>query len=428
MRINNNISSLHTQGALFMNNRAVSNDLEKLSTGLRINRASDDAAGLAVSEGLRTQVRGAQQAKRNALDGISALNIAEGAMNELHGIMQRQRELAIQASTSTYSETERNYMQQEFQALSDEIERIIEETNFNGIQLLTDGATPSARAANMEDIRAWGAAGKTLARENAATAFDAAFTLSADATASQQRDFFALRDAVMNAAAERTVPATGLTAATTLSVLLTDTGIDHGLTLTGATVNSVVGGVVHRVAAPGTQAVAVVAGADVQSKVVADFRATQSDGTAWGTAIPTLRIEDRAVGQFNGEHLWIGANDQRNVDSILIEYGAIDQVNARIDGSNPSNAIDAISAMDQAIEQVSQARADIGALVNRLESTINNLTVSIVNQQAAESQIRDVDFASQASKFTTNQILVQSATSMLSQANASTQGVLALLR
>jgi len=278
MRINNNISSMHTQGALFMNNRAVGKDLEKLSTGLRINRASDDAAGLAISEGLRSQVRGQSQAKRNALDGISALNIAEGAMNEVHAIMQRQRELAVQSVNATYTSTERAYMNEEYKALTNEITRIISATNFNGLVLLS-----------------------------------------------------------------------------------------------------------------GTQ----FRGQDLQ------VDANSITGTA---------------GAINhGEH-----------NRIEVSYGVFTNAGGNILSSGTAST--AIAALDVQIQALSSARSDIGALVNRLESTINNLTVSIVNQQAAESQVRDVDFAYQASKFTTNQILTQSATSMLAQANASTQGVLSLLR
>ncbi|MCL1947699.1 MAG: flagellin [Chitinivibrionia bacterium] len=270
MRITHNVPSMHTQGALFTNNRAVAKDLEKLSTGLRINRASDDAAGLAISEGLRTQVRGVEQAKKNALDGVSALNIAEGALNEVHNIMQRQRELAIQSSTATYSDTERAYMNQEYDALNSEITRIVSSTNFNGIKLLV------------------------------------------------------------------------------------------------------------------------------------------------GTA-------------FNTNHLWIDANSLKKVDAITISYyDQVGSINGEV--SSQSGAEKLIGTMDEEIRKVSSARADIGALVNRLETTINNLTVSVVNQQAAETQIRDVDFAYQSSNFTKNQILTQSATAMLSQANASTQGVLSLIR
>jgi len=272
MRVNHNVPSIITQNALAANNRALGKDLEKLSTGLRINRAGDDAAGLAVSEGLRSQIRGVEQAKRNALDGISALNIAEGALNEIHNIMQRQRELAVQSATATYTSTERSYMEQEFRALQSEIVRIVSATNFNNLKLLT-----------------------------------------------------------------------------------------------------------------GT-----------------DFRT---------------------------QNLWVDANSVASTDAIKAEYASVSTATSGgVSVDTAGNASAGIGTMDTAIQAISKSRADIGALVNRLESTVNNLTVSSANQTAAESQLRDVDFAFQSSQFTKNQILMQSATSMLSQANASPQNVLALLR
>jgi len=512
MRINNNISSLYTQGALFQNNRAVSNNLEKLSTGLRINRASDDAAGLAVSEGLRTQVRGAQQAKRNALDGISALNIAEGAMDELHNLMQRQRELAIQSATSTYSDTERGYMNEEFQALSLEIDRIIGATNFNGIKLLEfeQGRQPSSMNTNAapspnitHTMHADGVAKFNALRAAAQDAAHWGNNATAQGIGLQSVGFNSINEVLdhINAtgqAAQRAFisaggGADGLTAAQ---------NIVSGSSLGAITtyLNSTANGSTD-------------ASATAVALVAADFTTTLRNGAdldAWKTKIQTFVSDagnygairnalgdslplgvsnatelwnhlngtggalnnnaagafDAAAGtyswdlnnvvvrtvvslmdngstaRFNGEHLWIDANSTKNIDSIQVNYGVMNSLNsldffenggaavltgrARIDDA--ASAQEMVRLMDVEIDRVSQSRSNIGALVNRLESTINNLTTSITNQQAAESQIRDVDFASEASKFTTNQILVQSATSMLSQANASTQGVLALLR
>jgi len=273
-----------TQGSLFKANRATSKNLEKLSTGLRINRASDDAAGLAISENLRAQVKGTSQAKKNALDGISLLNIAEGAANEVSSILQRMRELSVQSSTDTLTDTERAFTNQEFGQLSDEIDRIAEVTNFNG-QKLISGDSASSRFGS-------GSTGSTLW-------IDANDKVGADS-----------------------------------------------LTVTIATLTT---------------------------------------GTTSG-----LKIGDSSL-------------------------------------STQSSAQAAITALDGAISSVNEMRSDIGAFVNRLESTINNLTVSNTNQQAAESQIRDVDFANESSQFTKNQILSQSANAMLSQANQSTQGVLQLL-
>ncbi len=276
-----------TQGSLFKANRATGKNLEKLSTGLRINRSSDDAAGLAISENLRAQVKGTGQAKKNALDGISLLNIAEGAANEVSSILQRMRELAVQSSTDTLTDTERAFTNQEFGQLSKEIDRIAEVTNFNGQKLISGGSNSASNPRFGS-----GSAGSTLW-------IDANDTVGADS-----------------------------------------------LTVTIATLT-----------------------------------------TATGSG---LSIAD---------------------DSL----------------STQSTAQAAITALDGAIGSVNEMRSDLGAWVNRLESTINNLTVSNTNQQAAESQIRDVDFAHESSQFTKNQILSQSANAMLSQANSTSQSVLQLL-
>ena len=284
MRINHNISAMITQASLFKVNRDLSKNLEKLSTGLRVNRASDDAAGLGVSENLRTQVRGTAQAKKNAQDGIAAITIAEGAANEVSSILQRMRELAIQASNDTLTSTERNYTNQDFGHLWEEIDRIAAVTNYNGMDLLSNNTAPGQR---------FGAG---------------------------------------------------------------------------------------------------------------------SVGSA----------------------LWIDANETYGLDSITI---TIDTLTANSNGLSltdnnlvtQSNANLAITALDQAINSVNTMRSNMGAFINRLEHAINNLDISNTNQQAAESMIRDVDFASETADYTKNQILTQSATAMLAQANMVPQSVLQLL-
>jgi len=278
MRINHNISAMITQGAVFVVNRSLAQNMEKLSTGLRINKASDDAAGLAISEKLRTQVRGAEQARRNALDGMSAINIAEGAANEISNILQRQRELAIQSATATYSNTERIYINQEYQQLCQEIDRICKVTNFNGIKLLDSS------------------------------------------------------------------------------------------------------------------------------------------------------VADRFGSTSNCE-LWIDANHVTGVDSILVNYDTIGISDFKLQGiGTPRDAQAEITSIDNAIFLVNTMRADLGAYINRLESTVNNLGVSINNQQSAESQIRDTDFATETSLFTRNQIIAQSSVSMLAQANQIPNLVLQLIQ
>jgi flagellin len=286
MRINHNIPSMVTQGSLYQVNREMSKSLEKLSTGLRINRASDDAAGLGVSENLRTQVSGTAQASKNAQDGIAALTIAEGAANEVSGILQRMRELAVQSSNDTLTSTERSYTESEFQALTSEIDRIAKVTNYNRQELLS---TVAGRFGN-------GAAGSVLW-------IDANNTVGTD------------------------------------SITITiDTLTTSALSLSNAA----------------------------------------------GTSVTHLTSQVASVS--------------------------------------------AISALDFAINSVNTMRSDMGAYINRLEHAINNLAISNTNQQSAESLIRDVDFATETSQFTRNQILTQSATAMLAQANSLPQSVLSLLK
>lgn len=283
MRINHNIPSMVTQNSLFTVGREMSKSLEKLSTGLRINRASDDAAGLGVSENLRTQVRGTAQAIRNAQDGIAAINVAEGSINEISAILQRMRELSIQSSNDTLTSTERAYTDQEFQALDDEINRIANVTNYNGIKLLSDDAD---------------------------------------------------------------------------------------------------------------------------------------------------RFGDNAAGATYGSQIWIDANSIEGVDSITVTIDTMTSELLGISALNLTaqvNAVSAISVLDEAIDSVNKTRSDLGAFVNRIEHAINNLMVSNTNQQAAESLIRDVDFASETTRFTRNQILTQSGTAMLAQSNMIPQSVLQLL-
>jgi flagellin len=280
MRINHNISSMVTQGSLYSTGVEISKNLERLSTGLRINRASDDAAGLGVSENLRTQVRGTAQARRNALDGIAAINVAEGAANEISSILQRMRELAIQSANDTLTSTERTYTQSEFGALNEEINRIAAVTNYNGMSLLQG-------------------AGANRFGDSSTLWIDANNTVGTDS-----------------------------------------------MTITIATLsNAVAGGI--------------------------------------GTAALSLSAQ--------------------------------------------STSVTAISTLDSAIDSVNSMRSNMGAYVNRLEHAITNLTTANTNQQAAESIIRDVDFAHETSIFTKNQILTQSGTAMLAQANMISQSVLQLL-
>ena len=270
MIINHNISALNAHRQLLANNNAVQKSLEKLSSGLRINRAGDDAAGLAISEKMRAQIRGLEMATKNAQDGISLIQTAEGALTETHAILQRMRELAVQAANDTNTDDDRTALQNEIIELIAEIDRIASDTEFN-TQTLLDGTFQSK---------------------------------------------------------------------------------------------------VFHIGANQGQAITV----DIGSMLAADL----------------------------------------GVDSVDI--------------STQTGADSAIATIDNAIKTVSEERAKLGAIQNRLEHTINNLGASAENLTAAESRIRDTDMAKEMMNFTKNSILTQAAQAMLAQANQVPQGVLQLLR
>jgi len=273
MQIATNVSALNANRNLGINQNNVSKSLEKLSSGLRINRAADDAAGLAISEGLKAQISGTNVAARNAQDGISVIQTAEGALSEIHAILGRVRDLTVQAGNDSNNTESRAAIKTEIEALGEELTRVAEATNFNGIKLLNgDNATLT-------------------------------FQVGAGAVAAEDQ----------------------------IAVTLTDF-------------------------------------------------------SALGTTI------------------------------------------AGLDVSDATNVLTSIDAIDDEIENVSTARAELGAAQNRFESTINSLNVASENLSAANSRIRDTDMASEMVKYTASNILLQAGQAMLAQANQSTQGILQLLR
>ena len=282
VRIFSNVASINAQRILGNNNDRLAKSVERISSGIRINKASDDAAGLAVSEALRSDIRALRQAVRNGNDGISLINIAEGALNEQSGILIRLRELASQASTGTVGSTERQTIQLEFTALRNEIDRISNVTEFNG-QTLVDGSLASS--------------------------------ISAD------------------------------------NQILIQVGIDSN----------------------------------------ANSR--------------------------------INLNEQINLTAITASSLSIDTLSV----TTATAALTALDSINTAISAVTAGRGKVGAVSNRLVRSISNLSISVENLQAAESQIRDADIAEEVALLTRNQILVQASTAMVGQANLIPQSVLQLL-
>jgi len=386
MRINNNIMALNAHRQLGMNQTNASKSMEKLSSGLRINRAADDAAGLAISEKMRGQIRGLKQATRNAQDGISLIQTAEGSLNETHAILQRMRELADQAANGTNTEADRNEIQKEIDQLTNEIDRIANTTEFN-TQKLLNGEKSGLRAA-------------------------------ADGVVKTQ----------VNSSAEITVTATETDddkLTETGTIIITRVGVD--LDDTDATADFVIGDPAEL-------------GVDFGSDLTTlegfgiDLTLDGLDNMQVGDSI-TISVKAYDEGNSDASNsltLQVGANSGQSI-IVGIEDMRANALNLRSDDNEAiqvmsyDEATAALTTIDNALETVSAERSKLGAIQNRLEHTINNLGTSAENLQAAEARIRDLDMAEEIMSFTKNNILQQAATAMLAQANMAPQSVLQLL-
>ena len=401
MRIQHNIAALNSYRNLTGNNNAVSKNLEKLSSGYRINRAGDDAAGLAISEKMRAQITGLNTAQKNAQDGVSLVQTAEGALTEVHSMLNRMVELADQSANGTYDNAvDRANLQKEIASLKDEIDRIADATNFNGINLL-DGSLSTSTTATLK-----GATTGTKA------AVDLKFTFA---------DQFKGKDIKVNlanaaAAGDKIEASVGADGTITLKM---DATKDHSASaIKEALANAKLDDVAQedRAKMSSLLASATVTGAGTTGLVNGDDFAEKA-----GTVTPakgkslTLQIGDTSK-DFNQMAVSVG---DMHTDALGI---------ADIDISTQVGAQTAVDKIKSAINSVSSTRGDLGAIQNRLEHTINNLSVTSENMTAAESRIRDVDMANEMMAYTKNNILVQSSQAMLAQANQLPQGVLQLLQ
>jgi len=382
--INNNLVANNSYRSLNATQNDLSKSLEKLSTGLRINRAADDAAGLSISEGLKSQVTGSAQAARNAQDGISVIQTAEGALTEVHSILQRVRDLAVQAGNDSNNADSRLAITKEATALTDELTRISASTNFNGIQLL-DG---SAGALKFQ-VGADGNANSQITVDLAASANvkDVAGALTVGSAGAQIN----------------VLTPTDVTGPQSFSITNPDTSTSTvSVTLGAAGTYKTVQDVADALNASGTfnQALTASVNKDNQLEVRSLNGGTVVGGATAGT--------DAAAGTGLDVSAAVGA-------------GALNFMSA-------VGAQNSIEAIDAQIRAVSDGRADLGAAQNRLEHTIKSLNVAGENLQAAQSRIADVDMAQEMVKFTKANILSQAGTAMLAQANQSSQGVLSLLR
>lgn len=372
LRINTNTDAFNSYRNLSVTQGQMSKSLEKLSSGYRINRAADDAAGLAISEGLRSQTGGLKVAVRNAQDGISVVQTAEGALTEVHSILQRMRDLAVQASSDTNNSDARTAITTETNQLQSELSRIANSTNFNGTKLL-DG---SANTLNFQV-----GAGSSAANDTISFNFDTAdVSTVASALASGGGNSYAV------------VTPTAVTGNWTFST----TGV-----VASSTVAMGAAGSFNTV-----QEVADKLNSDTGFS--ANFRATVD------------QTNKLVVNATNGGTLATTAPGTGGAAGTAVSGG--------IQLDTAANARTAIDSIDVQIKAVSTARANLGAVQNRFEHTINNLNVAVENLSASESRIRDTDMAQEMMSFTRSQILSQAGTAMLAQANSAPQNVLSLLR
>src|SRR3712207_2851970 len=371
----------------------MSKSLEKLSSGFRINRAADDAAGLAISEGLRSQVGGLKVAVRNSQDGISVVQTAEGALTEVHSILQRVRDLAVQAGNDSNNAESRANIKTEADSLVAELDRIGRSTNFNGTKLLDGSVT------------------------------DLKFQVGADGNANSQISVglgLANVQAIATTLAGGNISATGSAFATTLGSLTTAAATFSSTTAGGVT-TSITTGTLSDTAN----------GSAAGFQSVDEYAAALRRDAAF-SANYTVSVTKDANGAGTG--IVVKALDGGTVSTTaapaagLATGGSTGAALTGLQFDNATNAQASITAIDTAIKQVSTARAGLGALQNRFEHTINNLNVSVENLSASESRIRDADMAQEMMQFTRNQILSQAGTAMLAQANQGSQGVLQLLR
>ena len=466
--INTNIASLNAQRNLNSSQSAVNTALQRLSTGLRINSAKDDAAGLAISERMSTQINGLNQAVRNANDGISLAQTAEGALSQIGTNLQRIRTLAVQSSNSTNSADDRASLQKEVAELTAEIDRVARDTDFNGTKLL-DGSFASQKfqvganagqtitIANIADAKA-----STLGRYNGFNATNLSIGTASDTAAAQSVTFgsagtFALgsiaNDAKAIANAMNTQGIAGLnvtanaTAVTGASTVTTTTAGTASFTLNGLTINltattnaasnrdNALTAINAQSATTGVRAVDTGAGLKLEA---ADGRNITIGALTLGTAVATTLSDfGLAAAGTTGASLNVSYKAPTGVTGSISSTGAFTLAGTITQTGTALNAIDistvagasnALSALDAALSTVSDARASLGAIQNRFTSVVSSLETTSENLSSSRSRIQDADFASETASLTRGQILQQAGTAMLAQANSLPNNVLTLLR
>ena len=389
--INTNIMSLNAQRNLNTSGTSLATTIQRLSSGMRINSAKDDAAGLAISERFSTQIRGLDVATRNANDGISLAQTAEGAMVEIGNNLQRIRELAVQSANATNSQSDRDALNSEVNQLLKEIDRVANQTSFNGTKLLNGDFTGALFQVGAD-------AGQTIGINTIVDANIAELGTSG----------FAATQTSSNAVASGTATAAGNIS---------------GLTINGKSIAAV------KVAVGDT-------GADVQKKMAAAINESMDQTGVYASidaSTGALKLESVKEGQdfsSSGTLTTVAGitTDLSGIADATVAANAANNQHVKdLDISSFTGAQRALEIVDKALTAVNSSRADMGAIQNRFSSTISNLATTSENLSASRSRIRDTDYAKETAELTRTQILQQAGTAMLTQANSATQNVLSLL-
>ena len=487
MVVQHNLTAMNSNRMLGITTKSQAKSTEKLSSGYKINRAADDAAGLSISEKMRKQIRGLTQASSNAQDGISAVQTAEGALNEVQDMLQRMNELAVKAANGTQSEDDRSYIQNEIDQLTTEIDRVAETTKFNETYLLK-GDQDNEKAYTYSYATATGKAATATMSTTASTKGSKITTMTFKTTASadEQNEVAKLiRDQGINVQySSKDSTTTGkVVNSATVSLNGTDkytvtntTGNDYsikdakGNEIATFTLENANLGEKDKADAitPGTETF-------TASKATAGYKDGDTvkyydkDGNgipenalskyfssttnAAGTVSSTVKADaplvydalgnkiDAAVADISAKQdltgaltltLHVGAdatsNNQISVNLDAMSAKGLGVNGLKVDGTDDTNAKGSIETIKEAIQKVSTQRSALGAVQNRLEHTISNLDNVVENTTSAESQIRDTDMATEMVKYSNNNILAQAGQAMLAQSNQSNQGVLSLLQ
>ncbi len=433
MVVQHNLTAMNSNRMLGITTKTQAKATEKLSSGYKINRAADDAAGLAISEKMRKQIRGLTQASANAQDGISAVQTAEGALTEVHDMLQRMNELAVKAANGTMSESDRAAIQNEVDQLVTEIDRVSNTTKFNETYLLkgSNGGTAGKLTYDMAKAAMTAAGLSTDIKFDAktGTAHKALVSFTDQSIQSGKVATGVTLAGVSNTTTQ--ISGQGIKIGNTTYVFVSNTTKTAG---SGTAAKLSVNAAVEALNAESSGNVKAYTSMDAMMADIKHTYGSDIKSVTSYTAGSTVNMRFEAFADVNDAidlSLHVGADSSYD-NKIAMN---IAQMSARalgvnglvISGDDEKNATAAIDVVADALQKVSDQRATLGAIQNRLEHTIANLDNVVENTTAAESQIRDTDMATQMVTYSNNQILAQAGQAMLAQSNQSNQGVLSLL-